>query len=86
MEPTHFHRQFENATAPSAGGSPGPDGEVRLRMRLPFRTTSGFAILVRAGVICHGGGAPDTDHGLGTADGQPADAKDGLRRLGPSRY
>ncbi|MGI6301109.1 MAG: hypothetical protein ACOX52_08650 [Verrucomicrobiota bacterium] len=30
----------ENVTAPSAGGFPGPDGEVRLRMRLPFRTTS----------------------------------------------
>ncbi|MGI6302087.1 MAG: hypothetical protein ACOX52_13685 [Verrucomicrobiota bacterium] len=30
----------ENVTAPSAGGFPGPDGEVGLRMRLPFRTTS----------------------------------------------
>ncbi|MDD8043814.1 MAG: hypothetical protein PHC78_08625, partial [Verrucomicrobiota bacterium] len=30
----------ENVTAPSAGGFPGPDGEVRLRMRLPFRTGS----------------------------------------------
>ncbi|MGI6300356.1 MAG: hypothetical protein ACOX52_04755 [Verrucomicrobiota bacterium] len=31
----------ENVTAPSAGGFPGPDGEVRLRMRIPFRTGSG---------------------------------------------
>ncbi|MGI6302520.1 MAG: hypothetical protein ACOX52_15895 [Verrucomicrobiota bacterium] len=30
----------ENVTAPSAGVFPDPDGEVRLRMRLPFRTTS----------------------------------------------
>ncbi|MGI6304045.1 MAG: hypothetical protein ACOX52_23810 [Verrucomicrobiota bacterium] len=40
MEPTHPDRLLENVTAPSAGGSPGPDGEVRLRMRLPFRRTS----------------------------------------------
>ncbi|MGI6302398.1 MAG: hypothetical protein ACOX52_15285 [Verrucomicrobiota bacterium] len=40
MEPTHPDRLVENATAPSAGGFPGPDGEVRLRMRLPFRMTS----------------------------------------------
>ncbi|MGI6302585.1 MAG: hypothetical protein ACOX52_16225 [Verrucomicrobiota bacterium] len=40
MEPTHPDRLVENATAPSAGGFPGPDGEVRLRMRLPFRTGS----------------------------------------------
>ncbi|MGI6304234.1 MAG: hypothetical protein ACOX52_24765 [Verrucomicrobiota bacterium] len=40
MEPTHPDRLVENATAPSAGGSPDPDGEVRLRMRLPFRTGS----------------------------------------------
>ncbi|MGI6301302.1 MAG: hypothetical protein ACOX52_09640 [Verrucomicrobiota bacterium] len=40
MEPTHPDRLVENVTAPSAGGFPGPDGEVRLRMRLPFRTTS----------------------------------------------
>ncbi|MGI6302067.1 MAG: hypothetical protein ACOX52_13640 [Verrucomicrobiota bacterium] len=33
----------ENATAPSAGDFPGPDGEVRLRMRLPFRTGSSKA-------------------------------------------
>ena len=26
MEPTHIHRPVENATAPSAGGSPDPDG------------------------------------------------------------
>ena len=32
------HGQVENVTAPSAGDSPGPDGEVGLRMRLPFRT------------------------------------------------
>ena len=40
MEPTHPDRLVENVTAPSAGGFPGPDGEVRLRMRLPFRTGS----------------------------------------------
>ena len=40
MEPTHPDRLVENVTAPSAGGFPGPEGEVRLRMRLPFRTTS----------------------------------------------
>ena len=40
MEPTHPDRLVENVTAPSAGGFPGPDGEVRLRKRLPFRTTS----------------------------------------------
>ncbi|MGI6300251.1 MAG: hypothetical protein ACOX52_04230 [Verrucomicrobiota bacterium] len=40
MDPTHSDRLVENVTAPSAGGFPGPDGEVRLRMRLPFRTTS----------------------------------------------
>ncbi|MGI6302455.1 MAG: hypothetical protein ACOX52_15570 [Verrucomicrobiota bacterium] len=44
MEPTHPDRLVENVTAPSAGGFPGPDGEVRLRMRLPFRTGSCFAI------------------------------------------
>ncbi|MGI6302053.1 MAG: hypothetical protein ACOX52_13505 [Verrucomicrobiota bacterium] len=43
MEPTHPDRLVENVTAPSAGGFPGPDGEVRLRMRLPFRTTSGYS-------------------------------------------
>ncbi|MGI6300376.1 MAG: hypothetical protein ACOX52_04860 [Verrucomicrobiota bacterium] len=40
MEPTHPDRLVENVTAPSAGGFPGPNGEVRLRMRLPFRTGS----------------------------------------------
>ncbi|MGI6303244.1 MAG: hypothetical protein ACOX52_19590 [Verrucomicrobiota bacterium] len=40
MEPTHPDRLVENVTAPSAGGFPGPDREVRLRMRLPFRTGS----------------------------------------------
>jgi len=40
---THPHGQVENATAPSAGGSPDGNGEVRLRMRLPFRTTSSYA-------------------------------------------
>jgi hypothetical protein len=44
MDPTHLDRLVENVTAPSAGGSPGPNGEVRLRMRLPFRTGSSFAI------------------------------------------
>ncbi|MGI6300889.1 MAG: hypothetical protein ACOX52_07535 [Verrucomicrobiota bacterium] len=28
MEPTHLHRQVENATAPSAGGSSDSDGKV----------------------------------------------------------
>ncbi|MGI6301999.1 MAG: hypothetical protein ACOX52_13235 [Verrucomicrobiota bacterium] len=42
MEPTHPDRLVENVTAPSAGGFPGPVGEVRLRMRLPFRTDSGL--------------------------------------------
>ncbi|MGI6303749.1 MAG: hypothetical protein ACOX52_22215 [Verrucomicrobiota bacterium] len=41
MDPTHPHNQVENVTAPSAGGFPDPDGEVRLKMRLPFRTGSG---------------------------------------------
>ncbi len=27
IEPTHLHRQVENATAPSAGNSPDPDGK-----------------------------------------------------------
>ncbi|MGI6303592.1 MAG: hypothetical protein ACOX52_21415 [Verrucomicrobiota bacterium] len=40
MEPTHPDRLVENVTAPSAGGFPGPDREVRLRMQLPFRTGS----------------------------------------------
>ncbi|MGI6300577.1 MAG: hypothetical protein ACOX52_05930 [Verrucomicrobiota bacterium] len=40
MEHTHPDRLVENVTAPSAGGFSGPDGEVGLRMRLPFRTTS----------------------------------------------
>src|SRR5690606_14209416 len=40
MEPTHPDRLVENVTAPSAGGFPGPEREVRLRMRLPLRTTS----------------------------------------------
>ncbi|MGI6301238.1 MAG: hypothetical protein ACOX52_09310 [Verrucomicrobiota bacterium] len=31
MEPTHPHGQVENATAPSAGGFPDPDGEVSRR-------------------------------------------------------
>ncbi|MGI6302016.1 MAG: hypothetical protein ACOX52_13320 [Verrucomicrobiota bacterium] len=44
MDPTHLDRLVENVTAPSAGGSPGPNGEVRLRMRLPFRTGSSFAM------------------------------------------
>ncbi|MGI6303299.1 MAG: hypothetical protein ACOX52_19880 [Verrucomicrobiota bacterium] len=43
MEPTHPDRLVENVTAPSAGGFPGPDGEVRSRMRLPLRTTSSSA-------------------------------------------
>ncbi|MGI6300761.1 MAG: hypothetical protein ACOX52_06865 [Verrucomicrobiota bacterium] len=42
MEPTHPDRLVGNVTAPSAGGFPGPDGEVRLRMRLPFRTGSTY--------------------------------------------
>ena len=44
MEPTHPDRLVENVTAPSAGGFPGPDGEGRLRMRLPFRTTSSLSL------------------------------------------
>ncbi|MGI6302316.1 MAG: hypothetical protein ACOX52_14875 [Verrucomicrobiota bacterium] len=40
MDPTHPHNQVENATASSAGGFPGLDGEVRLRILLPFRMTS----------------------------------------------
>ncbi|MGI6303687.1 MAG: hypothetical protein ACOX52_21900 [Verrucomicrobiota bacterium] len=28
MDPTHPQRQVENATAPSAGGSPDPDGDA----------------------------------------------------------
>ncbi|MGI6303350.1 MAG: hypothetical protein ACOX52_20150 [Verrucomicrobiota bacterium] len=33
MEPTHPDRLVENATAPSAGGFPNPDGEVSRRDR-----------------------------------------------------
>ncbi|MGI6302397.1 MAG: hypothetical protein ACOX52_15280 [Verrucomicrobiota bacterium] len=33
MEPTHPDRLVENATAPSAGGFGGPDGEVSRRDR-----------------------------------------------------
>ncbi|MGI6301577.1 MAG: hypothetical protein ACOX52_11050 [Verrucomicrobiota bacterium] len=33
MEPTHPDRLVENVTAPSAGGFPGPDGEVSRRDR-----------------------------------------------------
>ncbi|MGI6304205.1 MAG: hypothetical protein ACOX52_24620 [Verrucomicrobiota bacterium] len=33
MEPTHPDRVVENVTAPSAGGFPGPDGEVSRRDR-----------------------------------------------------
>jgi len=51
MEPTHPQRQVENATAPSAGGFPGPDGEVRLRMRLPFRTRSSGGIRPRKTLV-----------------------------------
>ncbi|MGI6301991.1 MAG: hypothetical protein ACOX52_13195 [Verrucomicrobiota bacterium] len=40
MDLPHPDRLDENVTAPSAGGFPDPDGEVRLRMRLPFRTGS----------------------------------------------
>ncbi|MGI6300637.1 MAG: hypothetical protein ACOX52_06235 [Verrucomicrobiota bacterium] len=40
MEPTHPDRLVENVAAPSAGGFPGPDGEVRLKMRLSFRIAS----------------------------------------------
>jgi hypothetical protein len=40
--PTHPHGQVETATAPSAGSSPGPDGDARLGKRLPFRTSSGW--------------------------------------------
>ncbi|MGI6299838.1 MAG: hypothetical protein ACOX52_02085 [Verrucomicrobiota bacterium] len=47
MEPTHPDRLVENATVPSAGGFPGPDGEGRLRMRLPFRTTSSSRVAER---------------------------------------
>ncbi|HCF94330.1 MAG TPA: hypothetical protein DEW46_04660 [Verrucomicrobia bacterium] len=43
MKPTHSHGQVENATAPSAGGSPDPDGRAWLGMRLPFRTGSSYA-------------------------------------------
>ncbi|MGI6300590.1 MAG: hypothetical protein ACOX52_05995 [Verrucomicrobiota bacterium] len=49
MEPTHPDRLVENVTAPSAGGFPGPDGEVSLRMRLPFRTGSTY----RCGTCIH---------------------------------
>ncbi|MGI6301045.1 MAG: hypothetical protein ACOX52_08320 [Verrucomicrobiota bacterium] len=33
MEPPHPDRLVENVTAPSAGGFPGPDGEVSRRDR-----------------------------------------------------
>ncbi|MGI6303993.1 MAG: hypothetical protein ACOX52_23540 [Verrucomicrobiota bacterium] len=48
MEPTHPDRLVENVTAPSAGGFPCPDGEVRLRMRLPFRTGSSSFVFYSA--------------------------------------
>ncbi|MGI6300801.1 MAG: hypothetical protein ACOX52_07065 [Verrucomicrobiota bacterium] len=50
MEPTHPDRVVENVTAPSAGGFPGPDREVRLRMRLPFRTGSSLSRMGRTGL------------------------------------
>ncbi|MGI6303054.1 MAG: hypothetical protein ACOX52_18630 [Verrucomicrobiota bacterium] len=40
METTHPHRQVEHATAPSAGGSPDPDGNVWMGKRTPFWRTS----------------------------------------------
>ncbi|MGI6299518.1 MAG: hypothetical protein ACOX52_00435 [Verrucomicrobiota bacterium] len=40
MGPTHPDRLVENDTAPSAGGSPNPDGKAWLGRRLPFRTGS----------------------------------------------
>ncbi|MGI6303223.1 MAG: hypothetical protein ACOX52_19485 [Verrucomicrobiota bacterium] len=40
MEPTHPDRLVDNATAPSAGGSPDGLGEGRLGRRRPFRTTT----------------------------------------------
>ncbi|MDD8047374.1 MAG: hypothetical protein PHF14_12995 [Verrucomicrobiota bacterium] len=36
MDPTHRHGLVETATALSAGGTPGPDGDARLGKRLPF--------------------------------------------------
>ena len=50
MEPTHPDRLVENVTAPSEGGFPGPDGEVRLSMRLPFRIPSSDE---QAGAVGH---------------------------------
>ena len=51
MERTHPYGQVENATAPSAGGSPDPDGKARLGKRLPFRTSSSHPAILgsRAG-------------------------------------
>ncbi|MGI6299819.1 MAG: hypothetical protein ACOX52_01990 [Verrucomicrobiota bacterium] len=37
IEPTHLHRQVENATAPSAGNSPDGDGKFWMGKRIPFR-------------------------------------------------
>ncbi|MGI6299449.1 MAG: hypothetical protein ACOX52_00080 [Verrucomicrobiota bacterium] len=68
MEPTHPDRLLENVTAPSAGGFPAPDGEVRLRMRLPFRTNSNKSpesypnTMIRRVRVRVRGGAEQSDH------------------------
>ncbi len=45
MDPIHPHGQVENATAPSAGGSPDLDGEVRLGKRRTFSDASRLEVI-----------------------------------------
>ncbi|MGI6304187.1 MAG: hypothetical protein ACOX52_24530 [Verrucomicrobiota bacterium] len=54
MDPTHPHGQVENATAPSApsaGGSPDPDGKVGLGRRSAKALDGGFSWWLFLGTI-----------------------------------
>ena len=52
MEPTHPDKLVENATAPSAGGSPDGDGEDSRRGAEALRVGSGGQGMQKHG-ICH---------------------------------
>ncbi|MGI6304116.1 MAG: hypothetical protein ACOX52_24170 [Verrucomicrobiota bacterium] len=52
MEPTHSHGPLANATAPSAGGSPVPDGEDSRRGAEAQRLWEGGCSYIGA-VISH---------------------------------
>ncbi|MGI6300856.1 MAG: hypothetical protein ACOX52_07365 [Verrucomicrobiota bacterium] len=54
MEPTHPDRLVENVTAPSAGGFPGPDGEVSRRDRRGRRGVLGGGKRDHAAAIMNG--------------------------------